>query len=99
MITRDACAARDASDPLAPLRRQFDLDEVDARRLVYLDGNSLGVLPKATAGRVRDVVEREWGTGLIRSWNAAGWITLSQRFGNKIARLVGAGSDELIVAD
>jgi kynureninase len=99
MITRDACAAQDTSDPLAPLRRQFDLQDADARRLVYLDGNSLGVLPRAVAERVRKVVEREWGAGLIRSWNDAGWITLSQRIGNKIARLVGAGADELIVAD
>jgi kynureninase len=99
MITRDACAAQDARDPLAPLRQQFDLQDADARRLIYLDGNSLGVLPKATAERVRTVVEREWGAGLIRSWNDAGWITLSQRIGNNIARLVGAGADELIVAD
>jgi len=99
MITRDACAAQDARDPLAPLRRQFDLQDADARRIVYLDGNSLGVLPRAAAERVRTVVEREWGAGLIRSWNEAGWITLSQRIGNKIARLVGAGADELIVAD
>ncbi len=99
MITRDACAAQDTSDPLAPLRRQFDLDDADARRIVYLDGNSLGVLPRTTSQRVRDVVEREWGAGLIRSWNNAGWMTLSQRIGNKIARLVGAGADEVIVAD
>jgi kynureninase len=99
MITREACTARDAGDPLAPLRQQFDLRDADAQRLVYLDGNSLGVLPWAAAERVRTVVEREWGAGLIRSWNDAGWITLSQRIGNKIARLVGAGADELIVAD
>jgi kynureninase len=99
MITRDACGAQDRADPLAPLRRQFDLQDADARRVVYLDGNSLGVLPKAAAERVRQVVEREWGAGLIRSWNDAGWITLSQRIGNKVARLVGAGAGELIVAD
>jgi kynureninase len=99
MITRDACAAKDLADPLAPLRRQFDLQDVDAHRRVYLDGNSLGVLPRAASARVREVIEREWGAGLIRSWNDAGWITLSQRIGHKIARLVGAGTDELIVAD
>ena len=99
MITRDACAAKDIGDPLAPLRQQFDLHDADARRTVYLDGNSLGVLPRTAAERVRNVVESEWGAGLIRSWNEAGWITLSQRIGNKIARLVGAGADELIVAD
>ena len=57
------------------------------------------MLPKAAIDRVRDVVETEWGVGLIRSWTAAGWIDLSQRIGDKIARLVGAGSGEIIVAD
>jgi kynureninase len=99
MITRDDCAARDAADPLAPLRDLFALERVDARGLIYLDGNSLGVLPKATAGRVRQVVDDEWGAGLITSWNSAGWITLSQRIGDKIAPLVGAAPGELIVAD
>ena len=99
MITRPACLARDAADQLAPLRHQFDLDRVDSEGLVYLDGNSLGVLPKATAGRVRQVVEDEWGTGLIRSWNTAGWITLSARVSSKIAPLIGAGPEELVVAD
>jgi kynureninase len=99
MITRYDCAARDAADPLAPLRDLFALDRVDAGGIIYLDGNSLGVLPKATAGTVRRVVEDEWGAGLITSWNAAGWITLSQRIGDKIAPLVGAAPGELIVAD
>ena len=63
---------------------------VDREGVIYLDGNSLGVLPKAAIGRIRDVVEREWGSGLIRSWNTAGWITLAQRIGDKIATLVGA---------
>jgi kynureninase len=98
-FTRDASAARDAADPLAPLRAHFDLDAADARGEIYLDGNSLGPLPRATAERVRQVLHDEWGRDLIRSWNAAGWITLSQRIGDKIARLVGAGPGELIVAD
>ena len=97
--TREACAAADAHDPLAPLRDQFALDAVDAEGLIYLDGNSLGVLPKATRDRVRQVVDEEWGTGLIRSWNDAGWVTLSQRIGDKIARLIGARAGEVIVAD
>jgi kynureninase len=57
------------------------------------------VLPKATPERVQQVVQQEWGTGLIRSWNSAGWMTLPQRVGDKIARLVGAGAGELVVAD
>ena len=99
MLTRDACLARDAADPLAPLRAQFAIEPLDAGGVIYLDGNSLGVLPKATIDRLRHVVEHEWGVGLIRSWNSADWITLSQRVGDKIARLVGVGSGELIVAD
>ncbi len=99
MITRDDCLARDAADPLAPLRHLFALERVDAQGIIYLDGNSLGVLPKAAAARVQQVVEDEWGAGLITSWNIAGWLTLSQRIGDKIAQLVGAAPGELIVAD
>jgi kynureninase len=97
--TRAACADRDRADVLAPLRGLFDLDAVDARQEIYLDGNSLGPLPRATAHRVHQVLHAEWGKELIRSWNTAGWITLSQRIGDKIARLVGAAAGELVVAD
>lgn len=93
--TRQDCLALDAQDPLANLREQFALPE----GVIYLDGNSLGVLPRSTAARVQQVVQQEWGEGLIRSWNTAGWIDLPQRVGNKIARLVGAGDGELVVAD
>ena len=81
------------------MRRHFALEAIDAQGLIYLDGNSLGVLPVATADRVRKVIENEWGRDLIRSWNTAGWITMSQRVGDKIAPLVGAASGELVVAD
>jgi kynureninase len=94
-MTRDDALALDGADPLAALRDLFALPV----GVIYLDGNSLGVLPKATASRVAEVVQQEWGEGLIRSWNSAGWITLPQRVGNKIARLVGADADELVVAD
>jgi kynureninase len=93
--TRPHAAALDAADPLAPLREQFDLPP----GLIYLDGNSLGVLPRATPARVQAVVAQEWGQGLIRSWNDAGWISLPQRVGDKIAQLVGAGPGELVAAD
>lgn len=99
MITRADCAARDDADPLAPLRQQFALEQVDQEGVIYLDGNSLGVLPRATADRIRQVVEQEWGAGLIRSWNRAGWFTLSQHIADKIARLIGARAGEVIVAD
>jgi kynureninase len=67
--------------------------------VIYLDGNSLGVLPAATPARVASAIQQEWGEGLIRSWNSAGWIDLPQRVGDKIARLVGAAPGELVVAD
>jgi kynureninase len=89
----------DRADPLAGLRASFDLDAADAGGLIYLDGNSLGPLPRRAAARVRQVVEDEWGRGLIRSWNTAGWITLAQRIGDGIARLVGAGPGEVAVTD
>jgi kynureninase len=99
MTGRSDCAARDAADPVGTLREQFALGSVDAQDVIYLDGHSLGVPPRAVAERVRQVIDDEWGAGLIRSWNTAGWIDLSQRIGDKIARLVGAGPGELIVAD
>jgi kynureninase len=95
MTSRQDCLGLDAQDALAPLREQFELPP----GLIYLDGNSLGVLPKTAAARVQQVVLQEWGAGLIRSWNTAGWMALPQRLGNKIARLVGAGENELVVAD
>ena len=94
-LSREAALALDAADPLAPLRDQFDIPE----GLIYLDGNSLGVLPRATPERVADVVKREWGEHLIESWNTAHWIELPQRVGDKIARLVGAAPGELVAAD
>jgi kynureninase len=95
MILRTDCAHRDEKDRLAPLRDQFALPEAT----LYLDGNSLGARPKATSERLQHLLEQEWGTDLIQSWNTAGWIHLPQRIGNKIARLVGAGDNELVVAD
>lgn len=96
--TREQCAARDASDPLATHRAQFHLPA----GLIYLDGNSLGPLPHAARGRLAQTMEGEWGDGLIRSWfdaPAGGWIGLPRRIGDKIARLIGAQPGEVIVAD
>ena len=67
--------------------------------VIYLDGNSLGALPAGVPGRLADVVEREWGEGLIRSWNDARWMELSGRISAKIARLVGARGEDLHVGD
>jgi kynureninase len=94
-ITRPDCEARDRADPLASFRERFELPS----GIVYLDGNSLGALPKAAAARVKHAVEREWGADLIKSWNVHRWIDLPQRAGAKIARLVGARASEVIVAD
>lgn len=87
--------AADAADPLRGYRDRFDLPE----GIVYLDGNSLGPLPRATAARQQEVVAREWGEGLIRSWNTHDWIGLPQRVGARIAPLIGAKPHEVIVAD
>ena len=94
-MTRDDALARDAADPLAAHRRAFSLPE----GVIYLDGNSLGALPLSTSARVREVIEREWGEGLIRSWNTARWTDLPRRVGAKIARLIGAKAHEVICAD
>ena len=95
MTTLQDCQALDAQDPLRALREQFQLPP----NTVYLDGNSLGVLPRTTAARVADVVAREWGTDLIQSWNKNHWFELPQRVGDKIARLIGAGPGEVVAAD
>jgi kynureninase len=95
MTTLQACRARDAQDPLRGLRELFVLPQ----GVIYLDGNSLGVLPRATAARVAQAVTHEWGEGLIRSWNDAGWFDLPRRIGDKIATLVGAGAGEVVATD
>ena len=94
-ITLQACQALDAQDPLRDLRDQFTLPE----GVIYLDGNSLGVLPKTAAARVATAVTEEWGQGLIRSWNSAGWFSLPQRLGNKIGQLVGVAPGEVVATD
>ncbi len=95
MKTLADCQQLDATDPLRSLRSHFTLPD----GVIYLDGNSLGALPKATPARVAEVVAQEWGQGLIRSWNSAHWFTLPQRLGDKIAPLVGAGPGEVVVCD
>ena len=85
----------DSADPLAPYRERFTLPD----GVIYLDGNSLGALPKATPAAVQRVVEQEWGEGLIRSWNSAGWFEAAGRVGAKIAPLIGASRGEVIACD
>ena len=93
--TRADCLALDALDPLAGLRTRFDLPE----GVIYLDGNSLGARPRAALARAQDVVAREWGTDLIKSWNTAGWFEMPKRVGDRLAPLVGAGPGEVAVTD
>lgn len=86
--------ALDAADPLAPLRDRFALPD----GVIYLDGNSLGPLPRAAAAALDDTVRRQWGERLIRSWNE-GWIDAPARIGAKLAPLIGAEPHEVIVGD
>lgn len=94
-IDRAACEALDAADPLGGFRERFVLPD----GVVYLDGNSLGALPRDTAAHVQRVITEEWGTGLIRSWNDAGWFTKPEAIGDLIAPIIGAGQGEVVLGD
>jgi len=92
---REGCVAADAADPLSHFREQFILPE----GVIYLDGNSLGPCPVGALERVQGVVTAEWGQGLIRSWNTAGWFDLPVRLGDKLAQLIGGRPGETAVTD
>jgi kynureninase len=93
VTTRDDCLARDRADTLAPLRELFTLNEAE----VYLDGNSLGPVSSRVGERVREVIEGQWATGLVRNWGE--WWDWPTRIGDRVARLIGANADEVVVAD
>ena len=93
--TRDQTLALDGADPLSAARVRFVLPA----GVNYLDGNSLGCLPKGVAERVARTIETEWGAGLIRSWNEAGWYEAPGRIGAKLAPLLGAAPHQVIVTD
>ncbi|WP_440958099.1 kynureninase [Oceanicaulis sp. LC35] len=95
MLTREACEALDRNDPLKDKRDLFALPDGE----IYLDGNSLGVPPKAALARLQHAAETEWAKGLIRSWNDAGWMDLPLTLGAKLARLVGVEPQEVIAVD
>ena len=95
MTSRADIEALDRADKLAQARAQFVLPD----GLIYLDGNSLGALPRDTPARIAEVARAEWGQDLIKSWNTHGWIDLPTRIGDKIARLIGAAPGEVVVAD
>jgi kynureninase len=94
-MDRALCEAVDAVDPLAGFRDRFDLPE----GVIYLDGNSLGALPRDTAAHVHQVIADEWGTGLIRSWNDAGWFQKPVTVANMLAPLIGAAEGEIVLGD
>ncbi len=95
MTSKDDIQKLDQADPLAAVRDEFLVPD----GLVYLDGNSLGMLPKRVPERLERAIRLEWGEDLIRSWNKNDWIGLPARIGAKIARLIGAQPDEVIAAD
>eukprot|EP00884_Botryococcus_braunii_P016957 jgi/Botrbrau1/3945/Bobra.0365s0020.1 len=94
-LTRSVFDDLDRSDSLRGFRSKF----VQPQEIVYLDGNSLGPLPRATLKRVEQVVKEEWGQHLIASWNSHGWIEMPQRIGAKVANLLLASPDQVVVAD
>ena len=93
--TREDAASWDAADPLAWARQEFHLPE----GALYFDGNSLGPLPKASRRRSMDVVDQQWGEDLITSWNRHDWIGLPRKIGGRIAPLIGAEPDQVVVCD
>jgi kynureninase len=94
-IARAACVERDATDPLRSLRDRFFIPE----GIIYLDGNSLGPMPRAAAGILSRTVEQEWGRDLIRSWNSAGWFEMPVRLGDRVGALIGAAPGQTLVCD
>ena len=94
-MTLDDAKALDAADPLAHCRDRFALPE----GVIYLDGNSLGALPRAAPAAIADLVERQWGGDLITSWNKHKWIDAPATLGAKLAPLIGAAADEVLVCD
>ncbi len=94
-LDRNACAALDAGDPLAMFRDRF----LNDGSTIYLDGNSMGRLPKAAIARLQEMAEHEWGTILVRGWTESGWMESPFRVGDSIGQLIGASPGEVLVAD
>ncbi len=95
MISRDVCVARDCVDPLRGFRDRFVIPE----GIIYLDGNSLGPMPRAAAGLLSRTIEQEWGQDLVRSWNTAGWFDMPVRLGDRVGALLGAAPGQTLVCD
>ena len=95
MTSREACVARDSFDPLRTFRDRFVLPE----GIIYLDGNSLGPMPRTAAGILNRTIEKEWGQDLIKSWNSAGWFDMPARLGDRVGALIGAAPGQTLVCD
>jgi len=95
VLTRADFEKLDREDPLAPFRQEFHIPP----EMIYMDGNSLGAMPKAVLRRVGEVTEQEWGDDLIKSWNKADWFDAPERIGRKIALIIGANKGEVVVTD
>ncbi|QWG17233.1 kynureninase [Bradyrhizobium sediminis] len=95
MISRDACVARDLVDPLRGFRDRFVIPE----GVIYLDGNSLGPMPRNAAAALNRTIEQEWGHDLIRSWNSAGWFDMPVQLGDRVGTLLGAAPGQTLVCD
>jgi kynureninase len=94
-LDRNSCAALDVADGLAGFRDRF----LDDAATIYLDGNSMGRLPKAAVPRLREMAEHEWGTILVRGWTESGWMDSPLRVGDRIGELIGAAPGEVLVSD
>jgi kynureninase len=93
--SRAECEALDRADPLAPLRERLVVPEAE----IYLDGNSLGPLPRDAPARLAHAITHQWGERLIRSWNEAGWFDLPLTLGERIGALIGAAPGQTVVCD
>ena len=94
-MNRADCQVLDRADPLAAKRNLFHLPN----GMIYLDGNSLGMMPKNVPARVHDAMQKQWGETLIKSWNEHGWFHLAQKIGDRLARLIGAPQASVIAGD
>jgi kynureninase len=95
LVSRATCLALDAADPLRALRDRFILPN----GILYLDGNSLGPMPRAAAALFARTIEAEWARDLIKSWNSAGWFDLPSKLGDRLGLLIGAAPGQTVVCD
>lgn len=94
-INLSYCQHLDQADPLAACRDRFALPP----GIVYLDGNSLGAMPRAMMQTMQQTLEQEWGGELVKAWNNAGWAQLSQQLGDRVGQLIGAAAGQVVVCD